>query len=623
MFGFGALIATGTLSFWPVFWWAVAGAVVGDGLSFWLGRRYQEGLRKIWPFNRYPETLYRGIGFFEKYGGKSVAIGRFFGPVRAIIPLVAGMMGMTPWRFFIANLSSAFIWAPAYLLPGIVFGASLELASEVAFRLVTLMVMVLILGWGIFKLVHSLFRLIQPHARHLIQISFEWGQLHRGFRSISAALADPHHPEAKGLAFLATLLLLATLIFVLLIGVVLDGTIAQSLNELTHKGLQSLRTPWGDQVMYLFTTFGDLSTTLILGGTTAGVLIIQRHYRAVYYLLAAITFGLATPLILKYGLQIPRPGSSPEILGPWSFPSAHVLRSITLYGFISIMVARIMIRDWRWLPYSIAASIVSAVALSRLYLGVHWITDILGSLSLGIAWLALLGIAYYHHVDAETRLSAIVISGFLTLTTCLVFQGWQLNERIKSYQLRPPSLLLTQSEWLSGHPGIAKFRHDLQGKENHPLNLQFAGDLKTLTDILAPMGWQPAEMLSWNNALRLLSPSTPIAALPVLPHVHDANHEQLVLVKNLSKLKRVTLRLWKTPFLIDESNHPVYAGNLSTQQVDNIFGILVIPRTEINFDIPIKKFLINIDSSPSNRIKSFKGNTVFLLINREPVPRPK
>jgi undecaprenyl-diphosphatase len=160
MFGFGALIATGTLEFLPVFWWAVAGAVAGDGLSFWLGHHYQEGLSRLWPFSRYPETLHRGIGFFEKYGGKSVAIGRFFGPVRAIIPLVAGMLGMSPWRFFIANLSSALVWAPIYLLPGIVFGASLELASEIAFRLVVLMLMVLVLGWGLFKLVHTLFRLI-------------------------------------------------------------------------------------------------------------------------------------------------------------------------------------------------------------------------------------------------------------------------------------------------------------------------------------------------------------------------------------------------------------------------------------------------------------------------------
>ncbi|MEJ2407204.1 MAG: DedA family protein, partial [Candidatus Thiodiazotropha sp.] len=224
MFGFGALIATGTLEFWPVFGWAVAGAVAGDGLSFWLGRHFQNRLRGLWPFSRHPKTLERGIGFFQHYGGKSVAIGRFFGPVRAVIPLVAGMLGMSPWRFAFANLISALLWAPAYLLPGIVFGASLELASEVAFRLVLLLLLLLFLAWILFISARALFRLIQPHATQLVQRAFDWGQLHPGFRSISRALADPNHPDAKGLATLATLLLVTTLLFVLLTGVVLDGS---------------------------------------------------------------------------------------------------------------------------------------------------------------------------------------------------------------------------------------------------------------------------------------------------------------------------------------------------------------------------------------------------------------
>ena len=66
MFGFGALIATGAPEFWPVFWWAVAGAVAGDSLSFWLGRHFQGRLRNLWPFSRHPQTLDRGIAFFQK-----------------------------------------------------------------------------------------------------------------------------------------------------------------------------------------------------------------------------------------------------------------------------------------------------------------------------------------------------------------------------------------------------------------------------------------------------------------------------------------------------------------------------------------------------------------------------
>ncbi|MCG7964065.1 MAG: bifunctional DedA family/phosphatase PAP2 family protein, partial [Candidatus Thiodiazotropha taylori] len=591
MFGFGALIATGTLQFWPVFWWAVAGAVAGDSLSFWLGRHYQDGLRQIWPFSRYPETLHRGIRFFEKYGGKSVAIGRFFGPVRAIIPLVAGMMGMTPMRFLLANISSALVWAPAYLLPGIVFGASLELASEVTFRLVILLLLILALAWGLFKLAHALFRLLQPHARDIVQWGFDWGQRHRGFRAVSAALADPDHPEAKGLAFLATLLLLATLLFMLLLGAMVGGTLMQSANEIIHNGLQSLRTPWGDQFIYLLTSLGDLSTIIIVAVVSAILLILQGHYRTLNYLLAAIAFGILAPLLLKYGLQIPRPESAPATLGPWSFPSAHVLRSITLYGFLSIMVARGLSHDWRWLPYSIAATLVGAVALSRLYLGVHWLSDVLGSITLGLAWIALLGIAYARHVSVESRHFAIVVASLTTLALYLTFQTWQLPEKLQPYQQQAAiNQIESQLAWRSGQLDIPTHRHDIRGEGNHPLNLQYVGDLQILQQQLQRQGWQSAEMLDWGNALKLLSPSTPLIGLPLLPHVHDARHEALVMTKNLNTDRRLVMRLWKTDVSIDSPDKPLYVGNVSSQQVDNSFGILVVPRTETDFQLARNRF---------------------------------
>lgn len=122
LFGAGVLIGTGVLDFWSMCLWAVAGAVLGDGLSYWLGHHF-EYLTERWRwFRLHPDHLQKGIDFFRKYGDISVALGRFFGPIRAIVPLVAGLMHMSPQRFFTANVLSAFVWAPAYLAPGIVFG---------------------------------------------------------------------------------------------------------------------------------------------------------------------------------------------------------------------------------------------------------------------------------------------------------------------------------------------------------------------------------------------------------------------------------------------------------------------------------------------------------------------
>ncbi|MEW8028596.1 MAG: VTT domain-containing protein [Candidatus Thiodiazotropha sp.] len=587
MFGFGALIATGILDFWAVFWWAVAGAVVGDGLSFWLGHHFQDRLQSFWPFSHHPATLQRGIAFFQRYGGKSVALGRFFGPVRAIIPLVAGMLGMPPLRFIVANILSALVWAPAYLLPGIVFGASLELASEVAFRLVALMLLLLFLAWALFILVRTLFRLIQPHATTLVQRGFEWGQLHRGFRSISRSLADPNHPEARGLAFLATLLLLAALLFVLITGIVLDGSLTRKTDLLFYSGLQSLRTPWGDQLMVLFTNLGDIGTILWIALGVAILLLLQGHQRTLYYLFAATAFGILAPLLLKYSLRIPRPPGSPDTLGPWSFPSAHVLRSLTLYGFLSIMIARTLIREWRWFPYGIAALAIGAVALSRLYLGAHWATDILGSLTLGIAWIALLGIAYYRHVEAETH-SATLIGATLLLLLAYGSYGWfHAAERSATYQHTPEAVHVSLQAWQTGQAGLPLYRNDIFGDKDHPLNVQLAGDPAQLITLLERQGWHQADMLGWGNLLRLLSPDAQLEILPVPPQAHDARHEELVMVKSLSNQQRLLLRLWSTPFRLDPSNLRISIGNVTLQSAETVIGMLTIPRTVRQFEQPV------------------------------------
>ena len=114
----GTLMAGGTLPYWPVIIGAVAGAVLGDTVSYWIGRRYGSALGRVWPLSRDPEMLPRGIRFFERHGGKSVFIGRFFGPLRAVIPLTAGVLQMPSGRFWFANVISALVWAPMLLLVG-------------------------------------------------------------------------------------------------------------------------------------------------------------------------------------------------------------------------------------------------------------------------------------------------------------------------------------------------------------------------------------------------------------------------------------------------------------------------------------------------------------------------
>ncbi len=393
MFGIGALIAAGAINFWSAMAWAVAGAVAGDGLSFWLGRHYQQQLTTLWPFSRHPKSLQQGIVFFNRYGGKSVAIGRFFGPVRAIIPLVAGMMGMTPGRFVAANILSALVWAPAYLLPGMVFGASLELASEVALRLVILILLLALLIWLGLLLSKWIFRLLQPHTSAWVAATLRWSRLHPKSSEIASALSDPNHPEARGLSIFAFLLLAATGAFVLLFTTVIEGSHIEAVNQGVLQVLQSIRTPWSDHLMIYLTRLADSWVTLSLIIAVLLFLIWRGHRRTVLYWLAAVIFSLVAGPLLKMGLQIPRPEVVTLAPDSYAFPSGHTLKAVVIYGFLAVIVARPLSLRWRWLPYGLAVLVTVAVALSRLYLGVHWLSDVLGSIALGLAWVAALAMA--------------------------------------------------------------------------------------------------------------------------------------------------------------------------------------------------------------------------------------
>ena len=155
MIAAGALVPSGTLEVWPLLIGCITGATSGDAVSYWLGRRYGHLVERVWPFTRRPELLTRGYVFFERHGGKSVFIGRFFGPLRAVIPLVAGISKMRPMRFWIANVSSALVWAPALLLPGAliaVFVHTLHIERDLEWLLLAAFV-ALILGatWAVKK----------------------------------------------------------------------------------------------------------------------------------------------------------------------------------------------------------------------------------------------------------------------------------------------------------------------------------------------------------------------------------------------------------------------------------------------------------------------------------------
>src|SRR5258708_180879 len=110
MTAIGTLAGAGIIPLWMTIFWATLGAILGDSISYWIGHYFKDRLRMMCPFRNNPQILIKGESFVHHYGSMSVFIGRFVGPVRALVPLVAGMLGMKPLQFTIANVTSAIGW---------------------------------------------------------------------------------------------------------------------------------------------------------------------------------------------------------------------------------------------------------------------------------------------------------------------------------------------------------------------------------------------------------------------------------------------------------------------------------------------------------------------------------
>jgi membrane protein DedA with SNARE-associated domain len=118
LIGIGALVGISEIDFWPVWLGAALGAIVGDWLSYLFGFHFKDAATKVWPLSRHPAMVERGRVFFHRWGPWSVFFGRFFGPLRAVVPLLAGMFAMRSLHFQLANVASAIVWAFVLLAPG-------------------------------------------------------------------------------------------------------------------------------------------------------------------------------------------------------------------------------------------------------------------------------------------------------------------------------------------------------------------------------------------------------------------------------------------------------------------------------------------------------------------------
>ncbi|HEY9031759.1 MAG TPA: DedA family protein [Kangiella sp.] len=145
--GVGALIGGGTLNFWLISLSCFLGAASGQIVSYWFGYHFQDKVHHWGWIQRHQKMLHTAEDFFQRHGFAGVLVGQFIGPIRAVIALIAGVLDMQPKKFITAIIIATLIWAPVYLMPGVVLGAALTFDKTQVWVLVGSIALMAICLW--------------------------------------------------------------------------------------------------------------------------------------------------------------------------------------------------------------------------------------------------------------------------------------------------------------------------------------------------------------------------------------------------------------------------------------------------------------------------------------------
>ena len=590
--GLGALVPGGALAMWPLIGVTAFGALAGDGLSYLFGRHYKQRAMGMWPLRARPGLLAAGEAFFARHGSKAVLISRFLPGVRAAIPMVAGMSGMSAVRFYAVDICSAVLFALAHIWFGMALGASLAILHAIAGRLVVLvLILVAALALVVWLTPLAIRRTIGLVAR-LRGPVLQWAEAGDGWarRLVSSAL-DPERPEALGLLVLGAALIGGLWMFFGVLQDVIAGDPLVRADAAIFHFLQSLRTPVIDQVMVAITELGDAAVVIPVLLVTLVWLAWQRAWRAAIYGFAAVAGASLFAFLMKITLQQTRPDAIFAGWNSYSFPSGHATASAALYGFLVVLICREVGVRARVAVTLAAVLLVGAIAFSRLYLGAHWLSDVTAGLAFGVAWVALLGIVYLQHARREVRAPGLATAGLAVL---LVAGGLHIGTKhavdMRRYALSLPVREMSLTDWRhGGWANLPVWRVDLTGDYEEPFVLQWAGSLAPLKATLLKHSWQVPVPWNLSSSAEWLLPNAKADALPVLPHLDNGRSEALVMIKtggNVPLGQRLILRVWPSGTVLTNAGltQPLWIGTVVAEKVEHLtpFASLVDERNDVN-----------------------------------------
>lgn len=530
MFSVGVLMGNGTVPLMQTMILAILGAIAGDSISFAVGKKYHMQLKRMWPFNLFPKLFERGEVFFQKYGGYSIIIGRF-GPARPIVPAIAGMMDMNQRKFLIFNILSAIIWAPAYTMPGILIGASINsVGPEALSKLSVVLITVAVAIWLLYLLVTNI---------------LDWlGEI---VYAIAKKLSLNNKPSQ-----IVFLLFFALVFFYLFIDVIIDVKKVQGVALLNENIYHILRAGHSSDLIDFFTYATGLAETWVIlpAVALAGiVLAFQGRFITSVWWVLSIAIPTGVGYLIKHSLPNKRPDGITYYSVQNSLPSGHMLTS-TLISFVLAYLACKRFPERKNLIWLAAILFSLFIGFSRLYLGVHWFTDILASFFFSVGSF-LVAIAVYKMF--EKYIKNLTKQSTATFFSVMLI-GWLVYCNFYYPIIRPGlerawvTTSFNSETWWDGDIDVERLliRQGAFKRQASLIDIEIIAELDSVVNELISNGWETLPEFSLLDALNIFNKDVSFEKMPAMPLFHKDRLPVIVLSKKIDESKRLLLQLWNS-----------------------------------------------------------------------------
>jgi membrane protein DedA with SNARE-associated domain/membrane-associated phospholipid phosphatase len=375
-------------------------AFAGDSVSFLLGRRLGRNfILRHGPKVRITRDRFARVeGYFSRHGGKTILIGRFIGLVRALAPFTAGTSGMRYTQFLPFSVLGTGLWSAAFALIGYFASQSLDAAARVAgqgtllFGIAVSVIVAIVVALRFLRQAENRQRLVaemegRPALRPLVVLG---RRLEPHARFVLARLT----PGELGLEFTTLLAVLAVALYVVIAyTAVVSGNPGPTPGDRTAADLAGhLRTPWLTDTAKIVTQLGSAAITLPLAVVATLVLAVRRRWAEAAVLVAATVIIYVGVPALKDATARPRPADGLAGASGFAFPSGHAAHAV-IYPWLALTLA-VRLRPGKagggaLLVVGIALAVL--IGLSRVYLGTHYMSDVIGGWALGVAAFAACG----------------------------------------------------------------------------------------------------------------------------------------------------------------------------------------------------------------------------------------